>query len=203
MTHSKNWKTRPNVCGLRQCRYTERTALLPGRSKILLPGKLQARYIMAWPTSQYVKASRDSCLYWWLLFEPQGDIEINGDQFVRRLLLHRLKILMPSTWPEDCSTVYGEGELKFACEKFRVRFTGELKQQYSYFKDSKGSGRGARPSIETFSWCHSHLASQYRAECERGFSRMNLICTPFRSTITVKHIYLMFIRLVGLPIDQW
>jgi hypothetical protein len=37
--------------------------------------------------------------------------------------------------------MYGEAELKFACEKFRVRFSGELKQQCCDFKDSKGSGR--------------------------------------------------------------
>jgi len=37
------------------------------------------------------------------------------------------------------------------------------------------------------------------AECEHGFSRMNLICTPLSSMLTVKHLSsLMFMSLVGM-----
>jgi hypothetical protein len=42
------------------------------------------------------------------------------------------------------------------------------------------------------------------AACERGFSRMNLICTNLRTRLTVKHISsLMFISLSGPPISIW
>jgi len=42
------------------------------------------------------------------------------------------------------------------------------------------------------------------AECERGFSGMNLICTPLRSTLTVCHMSsLLFVSIVGPPLNQW
>ena len=45
------------------------------------------------------------------------------------------------------------------------------------------------------------------AECERGFSHMNLICDELRSTVTMQHLSaLMFVSLVGLPttcVESW
>ena len=42
------------------------------------------------------------------------------------------------------------------------------------------------------------------AECERGFSRMNIVCTPLRSRLTVKHLSsLMFVSLTGPPLRVW
>ncbi|CAI6377603.1 unnamed protein product [Macrosiphum euphorbiae] len=42
------------------------------------------------------------------------------------------------------------------------------------------------------------------AECERGFSLMNNICTKLRSTLTIKHLAnLMFINVNGPPLDEW
>jgi len=42
------------------------------------------------------------------------------------------------------------------------------------------------------------------ADCERGFSRMNVICDELRSTITVQHLStLMFVSLVGQPLHLW
>lgn len=42
------------------------------------------------------------------------------------------------------------------------------------------------------------------AECERGFSLMNNICTKLRSTLTIKHVAsLMFINVNGPQLDQW
>ena len=42
------------------------------------------------------------------------------------------------------------------------------------------------------------------AACERGFSQMNLICTPLRTQLTVKHISsLMFAAIEGPPMMQF
>lgn len=42
------------------------------------------------------------------------------------------------------------------------------------------------------------------AECERGFSLMNNICTDHRSRLTINYIAnLIFININGLPISIW
>jgi len=42
--------------------------------------------------------------------------------------------------------VYVEAELKLACEQFRIQYTGELKQEYRDFEDSRWSGVPGRKS---------------------------------------------------------
>ena len=42
------------------------------------------------------------------------------------------------------------------------------------------------------------------AECERGFSHMNIIVSDTRSNLTIPHVSsLMFIKLHGPPISMW
>jgi hAT family C-terminal dimerisation region len=42
------------------------------------------------------------------------------------------------------------------------------------------------------------------AACERGFSKMNVVCSPLRSKLTVGHMSsLMFISIVGPPVLEW
>lgn len=42
------------------------------------------------------------------------------------------------------------------------------------------------------------------AECKRGFSQMNLICSDIQSRLSVKNIFgLMFININGPPIAIW
>jgi len=42
------------------------------------------------------------------------------------------------------------------------------------------------------------------AECERGFSKMNIVCTSLRSRLSVMHMSsLMFISLSGPPLSSW
>ena len=81
-------------------------------------------------------------------------------------------------------------------------YTNDLKQEYRDFKDMKGaevSGRNIRRLIGAI---HTLLVST--AECERGFSKMNLICTPLRSCIRVEHMSsILFISIVGPPLREW
>ena len=42
------------------------------------------------------------------------------------------------------------------------------------------------------------------SEAERGFSKMNLVCTKMRSSMTAKHLSsLMFISMNGPPVHPW
>jgi len=42
------------------------------------------------------------------------------------------------------------------------------------------------------------------ADCERGFSLLNLICTEIRSKLTISNIAnLMFLNMNGPPLNQW
>jgi len=78
------------------------------------------------------------------------------------------------------TTEYGETQLKEACHLFLVPHTSQLKNDYRDFKDSRGKEIGL--SLR----CLLRLIQSLRistAECERGFSGMNLICTPLRSAM--------------------
>ena len=84
---------------------------------------------------------------------------------------------------------------------FLVPQSPQLKKEYRDFKDSRGEEIG--PSLRRLlSSIHSLPIST--AECERGFSRMNLICTPLRSALTIHHVSsLIFVSVVGPPLNQW
>ena len=109
-----------------------------------------------------------------------------------------LNIILPNQWPDAIVPEYGEKELKMVCEKFNVEHTACLKNDYRDFKDSKGTVIG-----HNFNRLINAIESLpvSTAECERGFSRMNIICTPLRSSISVNHMAsLMFLSLVGPPL---
>lgn len=42
------------------------------------------------------------------------------------------------------------------------------------------------------------------AECDKGFSKMNLICTDLKSMLTVSHMStLLFVLINGPPVSHW
>src|SRR6218665_1376708 len=110
--------------------------------------------------------------------------------------------LLLTSWPSTVSSEYGENELRLACSKFLFPYTNDLKQEYRDFKDVKGakvSGRKIRRLIDAI-----HTLRVSTAECERGLSKMNLICTPLRSCISVERMSsLLFISIVGPPLREW
>jgi len=46
-----------------------------------------------------------------------------------------------------------------------------------------------------------HTLPVSTAECERGFSQMNLICTPTRSLLSVEHMSAL--NMSGPPLAEW
>jgi hypothetical protein len=145
------------------------------------------------------------------------DKEINPQQFYQALvdsmssrlmpeserhIIQCVDVLIPSVWPAFTSPEYGEVELKKACEIFLFEYSTTLKQQYRDFKDQKGIAADGLKLKQLI--CCIQTLPVSTAACERGFSRMNIICTPLRSSLTVKHMSsLMFISAVGPPLDQW
>jgi hypothetical protein len=109
-----------------------------------------------------------------------------------------LNIAVPNQWPDSVVPEYGENELKMLCDKFSIEYNTSLKNDYRDFKDSKGSVIGQ--NLNRFLIAIESLPVS-TAECERGFSRMNIICTPLRSSLSVNHMAsLMFLSLVGPPL---
>jgi len=119
-----------------------------------------------------------------------------------REIVECLNVLLPNPWPSDLSAEYGEQQLKQACIKFRVNCCGQLKQEYRDLKDVKDMGVIGPHLQKLINAVHTLPVST--AACERGFSQMNLICTPTRTLLSVEHMSaLMFINISGPPLAQW
>ena len=115
--------------------------------------------------------------------------EINKQQFYQALvnvmsvrlmpdsdnvLVQCVQTLLANTWSSAVCAEYGETQLKEACHLFLVPHTSQLKNEYRDFKDSrrKEIGLSLRCLLRSI-----QSLPMSTAECERGFSRMNLICT--------------------------
>jgi hypothetical protein len=115
--------------------------------------------------------------------------------------LDSIRTILPEQWPELLSPEYGESELKTVSHKFLVTYGSTLKDAYRDFKDSKSSV--IKPPMQALLSAIGTLPVS-TAACERGFSRMNVLCSPLRSTLRVDHMSsLMFISVVGPPVLEW
>lgn len=109
--------------------------------------------------------------------------------------------MLPGTWPKDMSPEYGETELKRLCDKFLMPFTSVLKNDYRDFKESLGSNAGL--SFTNFQYSTATVPVS-AAVCERGFSKMNIVCSALRSTLSMQHMAsLLFISITGPPLSAW
>lgn len=116
-------------------------------------------------------------------------------------LYNSLACLEPSTWPMgEISPEYGESDIRFLCNKFSLTFS-DVKFSYRSYKESGGKAIH-RDLLLLLNRINTLPIST--AECERGFSRMNIVCTSLRSRLTVKHLSsLMFVSLTGPPLRLW
>jgi len=107
-----------------------------------------------------------------------------------------ITVLDKSTWPVDIDIRYGEEEVKrFMLNKNDA--LNELRVNIDEDKNPQDVFLELNNCIKTF------LCST--AEYERGFSVLNLICTDFRSTLTITNISnLMLINIkYGPPLNLW
>ena len=113
-----------------------------------------------------------------------------------------MKVLFPLTWPwpSELTAEFGEVELRNTCKLLDIDFS-TAKQGFRDYKDNNGQ------IIPGDLRCLMNAVATLpvsTAACERGFSRMNLICTSLRSTLTVNHLSsLIFISTVGPPLQNW
>lgn len=114
-----------------------------------------------------------------------------------KVLSNAVEALDPALFPVKMSPEFGETEIKYLCDKFGFGFS-DIKFAYRDYKDSKGAI--IAPPLLKLKCCVCTMPIS-TAECQRGFSKMNIICTPLRSRLSVPHISaLMFISLTGPPI---
>ena len=99
-----------------------------------------------------------------------------------RSLVSALATVFPSTWPAELSAEYGEQELELVCNKFRLPYNGQLMECYCDYKDTPGGI--PEKALKNLLNIVSTLPVS-TAECERAFSKMNIICTSLRTTITI------------------
>uniref|UniRef100_A0A8C8SR57 Uncharacterized protein n=2 Tax=Pelusios castaneus TaxID=367368 RepID=A0A8C8SR57_9SAUR len=111
-----------------------------------------------------------------------------------------VEALDPSRFTTELSPEFGESDIKFLCSKFGIAFN-EVKCAYQEYKDCQGAVM--KPALQKLVNCVNTIPLN-TAECERGFSKMNIICNSLRSRLTVKHMSsLMFISLCGPPFALW
>lgn len=117
-------------------------------------------------------------------------------------LLDELNILDSSTWPDKLDATFGSSSVKAMCRRFGFdEIKMDILDGYRDYVDC--GGRRAPSKLRPLLDCVKTLPCS-TAECERGFSAMNLIVTPSRTSLLLSHVSsLMFIRLNGPPLKQW
>jgi len=121
-------------------------------------------------------------------------------KFVHGTLSRATEVLNPLALPADMSPEYGECEVKFLANKFGMAFQ-HVKHAFREYRDSYGA---STPSAMLGLLNCVNTIPVSTAECERGFSKMNVICSSLRSRLTVPHTSsLMFLTLCGPPVQLW
>lgn len=119
------------------------------------------------------------------------------------------RVLDQKHWPEDINIqlTFGEVEIRNLSVRLQLNERETIHGFREYILE-KTYPEKLLPLIRTL-----NTIPISSSECERGFSQMNLIATPTRSSLTIKTISaLLFIKLVGPPlklfepskyVDRW
>lgn len=152
----------------------------------------------------------------------KSDVQIRYEQFMRSLatnlerrlmssnhntekLLKAINVLDPSQWPDDCPLMYGQEDVAFLCDLFHLNGSETtIKRSLCEYIDIIRE-RGftcTTPVPEALSPLQNAVNTIVisSADCERGFSQMNVLATPVRSSLTIQTLSsLMFVKIVGPP----
>lgn len=108
-------------------------------------------------------------------------------------------VLDVQTWPQEPDVRYGEKEIRRLCHRFNLDAQSAVVGMRDFIEDNSS----IPDALKGLSNCLRTLPCS-TAECERGFSLMNIISTDLRSTLLVKNIAsLMFVNLNGPPLKLW
>lgn len=113
-------------------------------------------------------------------------------------LLSEFDVLDKSKWPSglEAPWVIGENRLKSLCNRFSLEFS-DYQEAFRDFVDDLTQVPLKITRLQSI----VNTLPISSADCERGFSCMNVICNKVRNTLTVKHTSnLMLISLVGPPV---
>jgi len=101
-------------------------------------------------------------------------------------LVNKFKVLDPDFWPVGDGDIdmaqYGEQEIADLCTKFKLP-TIPVRQSFRDFKDN--GGKKILNDLKPLFRCLRTLPAS-NADCERGFSEMNLIMTPSGASLDLK-----------------
>lgn len=115
--------------------------------------------------------------------------------------IEELKVLYPQHWPESTDAMYGETEVESLCQRFDIDSPRAVIRAYREYRDSDGK---CIPDKLKELFVSVNSISISSAECERGFSQMNLICSQNRASLHTSTIsYLLFLNLVGPPLSKF
>lgn len=152
----------------------------------------------------------------------KSDVQIRYEQFMRSLaanlekrlmscnknneaLLSAINVLDPLQWPRDCKLTYGQEDIIFLCDLFHLNeFEATIRrglcEYIGIIKETGFTGNKEPPAALSRLTNAVNTIVVSSADCERGFSQMNILATPVRSSLTIKTLSsLMFIKIVGPP----
>lgn len=101
---------------------------------------------------------------------------------------------------ENTGPLFGEREVESLCKHFQIVSPRVVLHAYREYKES--NGQQISNELNNLFKCNAIPISS--AECEQGFSRMNLMCTSSRTSLNIKTIStLLFLCLVGPPLCKF
>ncbi|XP_069485015.1 E3 SUMO-protein ligase KIAA1586-like [Ambystoma mexicanum] len=116
-------------------------------------------------------------------------------------LISELKVLYMQYWPDELPPTYGESEIESLCERFDIGDTRQTIRAYREHRETGGK-EANRHYKELLTALNTIAIST--AECEQGFSQMNLVCTSTRASLHTDTISsLLLINLVGPPLKKF
>ncbi|KAK7162494.1 hypothetical protein R3I93_006722 [Phoxinus phoxinus] len=123
------------------------------------------------------------------------------DQTGYNKLIEDLKVLYPQYWPHDDNALFGECEVETLCQLFCIDSPRNVIRAFREYRDNNGT---FIPDELNYLLTAVNTVPISSAECERGFSQMNLICTANRASLLPSTISsLLFLCLVGPPLTRF
>ncbi|XP_054482930.1 uncharacterized protein LOC129115546 [Anoplopoma fimbria] len=122
--------------------------------------------------------------------------------------LNNVKVLQPSNWPDVCGVRYAEKEIQELCSFFKLDNGRQIQRGMREYIDMvklKSVGEMTPQAPEELKPLLQAVNTLVisTAECERGFSQMNILTTT-RNTLEVKSMSaLLFIKCVGPPLQMF
>ncbi|KAL4082353.1 hypothetical protein QTP88_030035 [Uroleucon formosanum] len=116
-----------------------------------------------------------------------------------KIIIQDIQILDKKAWPADVNIRFGEQEVKRLCNRFLLNQEKTLRGLRILIDEETNE-------IEELNEINNLIKTIpcSTAECERGFSLMNIICTDIRSRLTIHNISnLMMININGPPLSIW